>query len=48
MYFDTVVIAGLVTVALMFAFFGGIAWFVRQDLRAHPENGASADDQERR
>ncbi|WP_199224294.1 cytochrome c oxidase subunit CcoM [Saccharospirillum sp. MSK14-1] len=48
MYVDTVVIAGLLTVGLMFAFFGGIAWVVRKDLRTHPENGPSEDAQERR
>ncbi|WP_198650438.1 cytochrome c oxidase subunit CcoM [Saccharospirillum mangrovi] len=47
MYFDTVVIAGLLTVGLIFAFFGGIAWFVRQDIHAHPQN-AQADAQNRR
>lgn len=46
MYFDTVVFAGLLTVGLMFAFFGGIAWFVRQDLRAHPEGAQPADSQD--
>lgn len=46
MYFDTVVVAGLLTVGLIFAFFGGIAWYVYQDMKAHPAQ--SAERQERR
>lgn len=31
MYFDTVVVAGVGTVLLMFAFMGGFAYFVYRD-----------------
>ena len=31
MYFDTVVIAGIGTVALMLAFMGGVGYFVYRD-----------------
>lgn len=48
MYFDTVVFASLLTVGLMIAFFGGFAWYVRKDMRAHPEHSQSADAQKRR
>ncbi|MEK1940504.1 MAG: cytochrome c oxidase subunit CcoM [Pseudomonas sp.] len=35
MFFDVAVFAGLATVGLMFAFFGGIGWFIRSDIRKH-------------
>lgn len=31
MYIDTVVLAGVGTVALMFAFFGGVGYFIYRD-----------------
>lgn len=31
MYIDTVVLAGIGTVALMFAFFGGVGYFIYRD-----------------
>jgi hypothetical protein len=35
MYFDIAVFAGLAVVALTLAFFGGIGWFIRSDIRKH-------------
>lgn len=35
MFFDIAVFAGLATVALTMAFFGGIGWFIRSDIRKH-------------
>jgi len=35
MFFDVAVFAGLATVGLMFAFFAGIGWFIRSDIRKH-------------
>ncbi|WP_308811753.1 cytochrome c oxidase subunit CcoM [Stutzerimonas azotifigens] len=33
MFVDEVVLAGVVTVGLMFAFFGGVGYFIWQDSR---------------
>lgn len=36
MYMDTVVISGIIIVALTVAFFGGVAYMIRQDMKKHP------------
>lgn len=33
MYFDTVVVAGIVTVLLMVGFFAGVAVFIKSDMK---------------
>lgn len=40
MYMDAVVIAGIVTVLLMVAFFVGVGIFVMKDQKAHGDKGA--------
>lgn len=37
MYIDEVVIAGLVIVTLTVGFFGGVYWFIKDDIAHHPE-----------
>lgn len=37
MYMDTVVFSGLAIVALTIAFFGGVAWMIKRDMKKHPE-----------
>lgn len=36
MYLDTVVLSGLAIVALTIAFFGGVAYMIKQDMKKHP------------
>ena len=35
MYFDEVVLSGLIIVTLTIAFFGGVAWAIRKDIQKH-------------
>ncbi|MDG5499983.1 cytochrome c oxidase subunit CcoM [Marinobacter sp. BGYM27] len=35
MYLDTVVIAGMATVSLLFVFFGGVGYFIYKDSHKH-------------
>lgn len=37
MYMDTVVFSGLAIVALTIAFFGGVAYMIRRDMKQHPQ-----------
>ena len=38
MYVDSAVIAGLLTVVLMLAFFGGVGLFIRSDIKKSKKN----------
>lgn len=38
MYFDVVVVSGLAVVGLLLAFFGGIYYFIRKDIRDHSKH----------
>jgi hypothetical protein len=36
MYLDTVVVAGLLIVILTIAFFGGVVYAIKKDMKKHP------------
>lgn len=37
MYFDVVVISGLLVIGLLIAFFVGVYYFIRKDIREHSD-----------
>lgn len=43
MFIDEVVIAGVLTVGMMIAFLGGVAWFIWRDSQKKPKSGNRPD-----